>query len=354
MRYRLLEKFLILFCIIFLILIVLPLSKVLAGTLPANWDWNRPAEGYYGDGDGRTTDRDIALWTQDPNWFSDAGGWNPNNLIGKTTDSFYISSGTRDPRATINQRGAFCVGHLNSTGHPVIEYYTITNIVDVDTVSVFNKNVNDGKSNWAGWPGGVISYGTSSPNTIYNKVIWSTSNDGAANAVKLGYLATNSFINNEKINNSMSSYKSALQFLVVNGASSWTNTVSGLGLHNSFGASKDNTSNTGVMREAQDYLNRVRAYKFEDGTTGTPKVNISGEKSYIGPYKITTQEGNIVSAKVVSTDGKNTYSVVGISSSVGGAVQNISNITSGSSFYIVVNSQVSSKVNVSITKNFRA
>ena len=126
------------------------------------------------DGDGRETDKDIALWTSDAGWFNDTGGWAPSAILGKSVH-FYSAAGSS---ATIAQRGAMCVGHINSKLESRT-YYTITNIVDVDTTSVINKNNADGNSGWAGWPGGVISYGHSS-----NGVLWPTSNSGAAAAGK--------------------------------------------------------------------------------------------------------------------------------------------------------------------------
>ena len=294
--------------------------------------------GWDKDGDGTVTDKDIALWTLDPGWFNDTGGWDPNTLIGKSVH-FYSASGSA---ATIRQRGAMCVGHINS-GNSVRSYYTITNIVDVDTDTVFNKNKADGDANWAGWPGGVISFGYDR-----NRVKWPTSNSGAATAVKLAYLTANSFQNAETSSTS-TNFKAGLQYTMIQSASTM---VSNLGLNSRFSAVKPGSMNIDKMKDAQSYVDTVKAYKFEDATTGTPKVNISGDKSYIGPYKVTTNGGTMASARVVATTGSTTYSVEGISSSVGGTTQSINNISSGVQFYVVVNSQISTNVKVELTKNF--
>lgn len=297
------------------------------------------------DGDGKATDKDIALWTTDANWFSDSDRWNPNNLIGKTVGFYASKGGVTDRTATISQMGSFCVGHINSKIE-LRSYYTITNIIDVDTNSVFNKNVQSGNSGKAGRPGGVISYGYDN-----NNVKWTTSNEGASTAVKLAYLTSNSFARGEAVSRGNSTYKAAIQFTTVKSASTM---VSGLGLNSRFSAVKPEAIDTAAMTRSQNYLNTVKSYSFEEQSTNTaPIVNNLGGRSYIGPYKISTQGGRIVSAQVVSTDGKNTtYAVEGFCDSIGGTAQSISDIPSGQEFYIVVNSSISTEVKVNITKNF--
>ena len=292
------------------------------------------------DGDGRETDKDIALWTSDAGWFNDTGGWAPSAILGKSVH-FYSAAGSS---ATIAQRGAMCVGHINSKLESRT-YYTITNIVDVDTTSVINKNNADGNSGWAGWPGGVISYGHSS-----NGVLWPTSNSGAAAAVKLAYLASYSFQNGE-MSFTSTDYKAGIQYTTIQNAQAM---VSGLGLNSRFAAIKTESMTINKMKDAQNYVDQVRAYKFEEQSTGTtPQVKISGGKSYIGPYKVAHVKGTSVNSGTVrTTDGKNSYSVAGVSSGVGDSTQPIGNISNGIQFYIVVDSEVTSDVNVQLTKNF--
>lgn len=330
---NLLKKIFMLFGILMIIGLFLPKINLAVQTDSAGFITN--------DAGRRYSDKDVAGWTTTSDWFSDSyeSAWNPMIYLGKKL-SFYSGTGSS---ATISAKGAFCVGHIN-TKVDSRTYYTITNIVDVDTASVTNKNVAAGNSDWAGWPGGVISYGLNN-----NNVYWSTSNTGAAAAVKLAYLSAFSTANQET---SGGTYKAAIQYTVLKNATSLRD---GIGLNSWFAATKDSYINTDAVTRAESYLNTVRAYNFSEMPTSTePVVNISNGNSYIGPYKVAHSQGSFQSAEVISTDGSNTrYGVKGISTSIGGGVQGINSISSGNEFYIVVNGEISKQVKVNLTKNFQ-
>lgn len=302
--------------------------------------------GWDKDGDGKSTDKDLALYTVTSDWFKDSDGWEPSSVVGKQVKWY---SGKSD--ATIYSRGAFCIdNHVNSryedeTG----EDYIISDILDIDTASVYNANVAAGNSDWAGWPGGVINY-SNNPSTVR----WASSNAGAQNAVRLAYLATKSTQLGETsvdATGATGKYKRTIQYTFMYQVSDMIN---GLGMHPRLNTGDSQISWESYANEcwyeAENYLNQVKSYKFEAMST-SPVVNILDGKSYIGPYKIKNVQGTIASVQVVDTNGTS-YSVAGISDSVGGETKSITQIGNETTFYVVVGSEISSTVNVKIAKTF--
>ena len=338
-------KILSMFSILIGIIIVL-IKSVEAEALGSSWDKNK---------DGEVSDYDLALWTQDSGWFD----WDMTNVVGKTVK---LHTSTSDANATIFQKGAYCAhNELNSDLSGAVTDYKIVNILDIDTGKVASKCNSDGKTDWANYPGGLISYGQKSNNVIWYRSGGNT-NSGAAYAIKLAYLAAKSTSKGETkvvADSTTGMYKRAIHDTVLLGASDM---ASGLGLNSAMNTGTGSVSKgdqyswTQAQDEAEDYLNTIKTYRFDKMDTSSPvAINISGGKSYIGPLKIAHKLGTIDSVTVVSTDGNNTsFSVAGISTSIGGSVSSISNLPHATECYVVVNKEINVKVKVSIRKKFKA
>ena len=237
--------------IILIGLIIVFVKSSWAESLPSSWDKN---------GDGVVSDYDLALCTKDSGWFD----WDMTQVVGKTVE---LHVGSSKETSTIRQTGAYCVHNeynSNIGGSDPVKYQ-IVNVVDIDTAAVASKCNSSGRSDLAGYPGGVISYGQKN-----NDIIWSRQNNGAAHAVRLAYLTAKSIEKGEtKVASGASTtgmYKRAIHDAVLVGAPDMN---SGIGLNSSMNTGTNSVNKddpyswTQAQGEADNYLETVRTYKFD-------------------------------------------------------------------------------------------
>ena len=321
--------------VIFLTLFFLCLHLSYAADLGSTWE----KDGYPG-----VTDHDLVAWTADGGWFD----WGMTGVVGKQVLIYEGDYG----RPTIREKGAYCIhNEVGTELGGAVSRYTINNIVDVDTGAVEARNRTDGNTGWVGWPGGVISYGVNG-----NGVSWSTSNVGAEIATRLAYLTTQSFSAGEMyttLDTTNGMYKRTIHDTVLVQADN----LQKIGINSAFKtgtasvASLDDYSgtNSAAMKNAKAYSDEVKQYQFKVQTASkTPDLQYSGGKTYAGPFRVRNVKGTISSIK--TSDGKNTAQ--GISTSVGGGVLGINSIPDNKDFYVVFNTNISSKITINITKKY--
>ncbi len=321
--------------VIFVTLFFLCLHLSYAADLGSSWE----KDGYPG-----VTDHDLAAWTADGGWFD----WGMTGVVGKQV---LIYEGDYS-RPTIREKGAYCIhNEVGTELGGAVSRYTINNIVDVDTGAVESRNRTDGNSNWVGWPGGIISYGTNG-----NGIYWSTSNAGAEIATRLAYLTTQSFSAGEMyttLDTTNGMYKRTIHDTVLIQADN----LQKIGINSAFKtgtasvASLDNYSgtNSAAMKNAKAYSDEVKQYQFKAQTASkTPDLQYSGGKTYAGPFRVRNVKGTISSIKT----SDNNYTAKGISTSLGGAVSGINAIPDNKDFYVVFDGTINSKITINITKSY--
>ena len=260
------------------------------------------------------SDYDLALATQSNLWWP----MQPQNIVGRSVPFAQSGDG-----ATISQRGAYCIGHGNTTISGG-GYYYISNIYDIDVTG--DK------------PGTITQY------TEGNTVTYNYIDQKKAGQKILLQLAYQAWVARDQTTvPAYASPKTALSSLVFDYKTTLINDV---GLYPEY--NQMTYSVFGDTTDAVNYSNQVENYVFKDATEGTPKVrNINGT-AYIGPYKVLTSGGSISGATV---DG---YTILGYSFSEGGSINtDFSQIQSGQAFYIVIQGNVSSKVTIKLTKQFQ-
>ena len=294
--------------IIFAIIVICIASISKSVMLDGSWDVS---------GNGYVTEFDFALKTRSLDWYT----FDPFGVVGREV---YMNAGvyTEGGRVTINQAGAYCIGHGNTSWNAYGQY-KITNIIDIDI----------GGSN----PGTVQSY-------LENGQVITVSNPGINEAaIKTAYAA----YKGKDVQYVGSSYMTNWKYLTFRfWASDLDSFINNYQLYSVY---KEHTSsltypNNDQGREATNYYDSILRYKFENTTSGTPRINNVNGTAYLGPYRINTAEGTINGAQAPG------YTVLGYSTSVGGAISDISGIPNNQDFYIVIQGSVSSKVTVTLTK----
>ncbi len=303
----------ILFCIFLTIIIICITSISKSAMLDKSWDLSK---------NGYVTEYDLVLKAHSSDWYE----VDPKSLIGKEV---YMNVGYyTENKVTINQAGAYCIGHGNTTTNSQAKY-KITNIIDVDITG--SK------------PGTVESY------LENGQVVKTTASTSAGKAaVEVGYAAYKGRDIALVTGTIYENWKYLVFRLYGVNIDSFVN---GLKLKKEYKVALNGNEytypNNSKVQEVLDYQSSVSKYKFEDKTSGTPKIQYKNGRSYLGPYKINHVQGTMKEATV--TGG---YTVLGYSTSVGGSVSAISNIPNNKNFYIVVDGNVSSKVTVTLKKTF--
>ena len=309
-------KYKIIFCLIFLIGIILAIvTQVKAGLLTGSYDFT---------GNGYITEFDFG-WAARNDYdkfynYDSSLDMSSSNLIGK---SVYMNVGSfGEWGASIEQNNCFCIGHGTSQAIPGYNQnqptYRIETIWDTD----MDDNTPPGTSD-------IYIYNNSGTVSSYkNRYI--DNNAGYALA-KWAVIAKETqgqtynyqaFYNGQTIGNYLNKVKSMAISPYIK-------------IDDNFGFTED--------ANMVEYANRLRNYNFAEAKLNEAKgVNKVNGKIYLGPFGINAskdENGKDNISKVVATVNGATTQILGFSSTKGGSLYQAYNQIpcDGSKFYVVIN-----------------